>query len=628
MKSTSHISGSVQTLGAWLRQLRQARRLPLRSVAAVAQMDSTLLSKIELAQRLPTEEQTRTIAKFFKVPFDEMEAKRLAEKFRMHYGNSPAARKAARLINEQSAEYKKLGNSPREIALTQPDASLMSSDNILREIDAFRQPATESLDPVFRRERGQFLTPLSVASFMASLLAKPRKELHLLDAGAGTGILSTAAILGQLARNNPPQRITVTGFEIEPALTGYLQKSYAYCAEECRQKKVEFSFRIIAEDFISYASDVLRADMFAPARHKFNVAIVNPPYAKIKNDSLTRRRLRSVGIETSNLYAAFLALLAQLLDEGGELVAITPRSFCNGPYFKPFRVQFLGAMSLRQIHVFNSRSEAFKDDDVLQENVITYAEKTQMCSNRIVISTSDGTSCVEIRKRSCPYEDVVSPKDEDQVIHLATDQIQNEYRKQIARFSNRLSDMELSVSTGRVVDFRARDFLRIDPGPDTVPLIYPCHFKSGFVSWPKVNGRKPNAILNNAQTKSLLLASDVYVLVKRFTSKEEKRRVVACIYDPSRVSSNLVGFENHLDYFHIHGKGLPMDFAKGLAAFLNSTMVDAYFRQFNGHTQVNASDLKRIRFPSRMELEKLGRKIGDRSSDQVALDELIRKELL
>ncbi len=57
------------------------------------------------------------------------------------------------------------------------------------------------------------------------------------------------------------------------------------------------------------------------------------------------------------------------------MVAIVPRSFCNGPYFKPFREQFFSMMSLRHIHVFEKRDRAFKDDAVLQENIIIHAVK-------------------------------------------------------------------------------------------------------------------------------------------------------------------------------------------------------------------------------------------------------------
>jgi transcriptional regulator with XRE-family HTH domain len=93
-------------LGAWLRQLRLARDLPLRTVAAAAEMDSTHLSKIELGQRLPTEDQTKALAAFFKVSFQEMEAKRLAERFWLEHGDSPAAKQAVSLLREQAAEYK------------------------------------------------------------------------------------------------------------------------------------------------------------------------------------------------------------------------------------------------------------------------------------------------------------------------------------------------------------------------------------------------------------------------------------------------------------------------------------------------------------------------------------------
>jgi adenine-specific DNA-methyltransferase len=197
----------------------------------------------------------------------------------------------------------------------------------------------------------------------------------------------------------------------------------------------------------------------------------------------------------------------------------------------------------------------------------------------------------------------------------------------MGQLSTSLAALGLSVSTGRVVDFRAKEFLRQQPGRDTAPLIYPCHFDGGFVHWPKEKARKPNAIVSNEQTRELLVPAGVYLLVRRFTAKEERKRIVACIYDPDQIHAPLVGFENHLNYFHVNGQGLTMTLAKGLAAFLNSTVVDVYFRQFNGHTQVNATDLRSLNYPTKADMEKLGRRITDPGLLQEELNALVEEEL-
>ena len=63
------------------------------------------------------------------------------------------------------------------------------------------------------------------------------------------------------------------------------------------------------------------------------------------------------------------------------------------------------------------------------------------------------------------------------------------------------------------------------------------------------------------------------------------------------------------------------------AAFLNSTLVDTYFRQFNGHTQVNATDLRSLRYPGSDELVRLGERIATGLPDQNTLDSYIDEEL-
>jgi transcriptional regulator with XRE-family HTH domain len=97
---------ALSTLGALLRKLRIDRDLPLRVVAAGAEMDSTLLSKIELDQRVPTPEQAAALAKFFGLAVADFEAKRIAAKFMHDFGGSPAAAQAVSLLQEQAGEYK------------------------------------------------------------------------------------------------------------------------------------------------------------------------------------------------------------------------------------------------------------------------------------------------------------------------------------------------------------------------------------------------------------------------------------------------------------------------------------------------------------------------------------------
>ena len=113
-----------------------------------------------------------------------------------------------------------------------------------------------------------------------------------------------------------------------------------------------------------------------------------------------------------------------------------------------------------------------------------------------------------------------------------------------------------------------------------------------------------------------------YVVTKRFSAKEERRRIVAAIHDEKSVPGEYVGFENHLNVFHQRGNGLPLILARGLAAYLNSTLVDQYFRIFSGHTQVNATDLRKLPYPSVAELKALGRRVTSKFPNQEEVDRL------
>jgi adenine-specific DNA-methyltransferase len=472
---------------------------------------------------------------------------------------------------------------------------------------------------------GQFATPPVVATTMAKMFGQLGDSVRLLDAGAGVGSLSAAFVAEMCGRARRPTRITATGFEIDAHFVDYLQGSFGYCCQAAAEHGIAFDGRVIQEDFVIAGGEALRNILFG--RDVFDAAILNPPYKKLASDSAQRLALRSVGIETSNLYTAFIALAVKLLEPGGELVAITPRSFCNGAYFRPFRELFLREMSIQAIHVFESRAEAFGDDGVLQENVIIHAVKTPRRPKAVVVTASYRPG-EDVTTQHVPYEQFVNPADPERFIHIVTDEAGGHVSELMGGLPASLADLGLSVSTGPVVDFRSAQYLRANPERDTVPLVYPTHFADGWIAWPKRGAKKPNAIAVTKESGKWLLPSAVYVLVKRFSAKEEKRRVVAAVFDPARFACNSVGFENHVNYFHETGNGLSMPLAKGLASVLNSTVVDTYFRQFNGHTQVNATDLRNIRYPAKAKLEDLGRLIDLQFPDQDEIDRLVETELL
>ena len=60
----------------------------------------------------------------------------------------------------------------------------------LETVDKLRLEAISQLDARRKAELGQFMTPTSVARFMASLFSPRRGAVRLLDPGAGVGSLS------------------------------------------------------------------------------------------------------------------------------------------------------------------------------------------------------------------------------------------------------------------------------------------------------------------------------------------------------------------------------------------------------------------------------------------------------
>jgi len=491
------------------------------------------------------------------------------------------------------------------------------ASQLLDHADAVRREVAPRLALKRKSELGQFMTPAPVARFMASLFPPATLQTcRLLDAGAGIGAL-TCAFLDRwsAAVGLDFQNVEVEVHEIDTPLRAHLEIALATYAE-----RLPLTYQVFPSDFILEA-----ACRRMQTSRRFTHAILNPPYKKINSASEHRLILRHAGIETVNLYSAFVALTLTLMQPGGQLVAIIPRSFCNGPFYRPFRTFLLRHAALMHIHLFASRSKAFKDDDVLQENVIIRLERAGSQGN-VTISNSGDETFADLSTHEHPFDRIVFPDDPEQFIHVPTSLGRNaiELAPEI-RFS--LQDIGISVSTGPVVDFRLLEHIQQKPTTGTVPLLYPGHFIGCAAQWPGEGMKRGNAINLNAATKKWLYPNGFYAVARRFSAKEERRRIVASVVTPAAFpNASMLGFENHLNVFHEDKHGLPESLAHGLAAFLNTTAVDDHFRRFNGHTQVNATDLRLMKYPSRQALIALGKWARAQSQlTQAMLDDQLKK---
>lgn len=455
----------------------------------------------------------------------------------------------------------------------------------------------------------QYFTPASIADYMSQMFVEEpyEKTATILDAGAGEGILGLS-LINKLNSMGISQSATFVEFD-EATF-----KSLQHAVDSSQLKNAT----LLNDDFIT-ASLKMESDGV-----RFSHIILNPPYFKLRVDSISSKTLRQNAIHVTNIYAAFVWLSARLLVDNGQLVAIIPRSFCNGPYFLKFRQFLTSGYSIDAIHTFLARNKAFAHDSVLQENIILRISKRKQ-SETVRLTYSTDQSFTDIAERTVPFDAVITQGDMSKTIHIPA------YQQVISLgecLPTRLHDLNIGASTGPIVDFRLKENILKDPTATSIPLLYPSHMSGGDVMWPQVTFNKQGQHYEplSSTDKAILPLDGYYVIVRRFSSKEEKRRIFAAVVAPEVFSkATNITFENHLNYFHAKKHGFEKDLAYGLSAFLNSFILDEHFRKVSGHTQVNVSDLKNLPYPNYEQLIKLG--VAAQKKDP-KLDDIIMEEIV
>ncbi len=480
------------------------------------------------------------------------------------------------------------------------------------------------------KEHGQFLTPPSIARYMAKQLGQIKDGDSLLEPAIGSGVL-VCAVIERLIAEKHPLEISIAAYETDKELCEVSREVLGIASKEAEKSGIKINWRVFQEDFMLACLPDEQPSLFDSSeanRKAFNHVISNPPYFKLNAED---RRVKAVYGKLNghtNIYTLFMALSAKLLSPQGKACFIVPRSFCSGVYFSEFRRDLLKDVTPLSVHVFQSRNDVFKDDEVLQENVIFSFEKMSQpqehryWAGTVNISSSKDDKSLEngVISRQVAFSHFISDHDGLLVFRLPTGILDEQILNAIDKWEGSLEKYGFQVSTGRVVPFRAKELLKgkVKAGNGTAPLLWMQNIKPYQVEYPLEGFSKPQAISTN--NPSLLVPRANYVLLRRFSAKEDKRRLVSAPFIGEQFSSEQIGFENHLNVIFKKKGALSISEAIGLSAILNSAIVDRYFRIVNGNTQVNAAELRALPLPPLEVMQAIGDKIqqiSDPTPEQV-----------
>ena len=358
-------------------------------------------------------------------------------------------------------------------------------------------------------------------------------SLKILDPGAGTGLLS-AALCERIAGKTGGLNLEIHAFETDKSVAPILARVLSSCKYAIAKAGSSLKSTVLQTDFILRHAEYLEElSLFAPnlAKSGFDIVVMNPPYFKLSRTSRQALAAKAVVYGQPNIYALFIAIGIALLRDGGQMVFISPRSFCSGLYFSRLREWMLERTELKNIHLFDSRRRVFDQDGILQESVIFRIQKSGIRTDPRGIRISSSPDR-RLRLNGQTYEkpgNVVHRVKSRVFIRIPTNGKERSAIKEIESWPNTLDDLRLRVSTGPVVAFRAWRHLAHEfrEGDKHVPLLWMHNLRRSGIEWPVDGGRKPAAIAHTRESEPLLVPLENCVLVKRFTSKEQSRRVHA-----------------------------------------------------------------------------------------------------
>jgi adenine-specific DNA-methyltransferase len=464
----------------------------------------------------------------------------------------------------------------------------------------------------FKKENGQFFTPPAIAEFIAGQISinDALQSVSILDPGCGMAILSCAAV-EKISESRSLRNIELAVYETDLNLAPHIEKVLAHLKKWAKKREIDLMYTINSNDYILENYVYLDQQQLS-ASGKYDIIISNPPYFKLGKEDKQIKAVQGFIDGQSNIYSVFMAIAAAMLSINGRMVFIVPRSFASGRYFRSFRDFLLKKVDIDFIHLFNTRKETFSKDKVLQETIVVKCTNAEVKDGRntLVVSYSEGVKDLDsTTRKEYVQNELIDMQSKEKIFHLPANTKEDAIINLFKSWSGSLNKYDIQISTGPVVAFRTSNHISDESGEEMAPLFWLHNVVKMLTDHPvKKNGRK-QFIRISRETMSILLPNKNYILLRRFSSKDDKSRLIAAPYFCNTSHARFIGVENKLNYIYRPNGHLERAEVMGLAALLDSDIFDIYFRTFNGNVNVSATELREMPMPPLETIKNIGKEL-------------------
>ncbi len=460
---------------------------------------------------------------------------------------------------------------------------------------------------------GRYFSEKEIAATMAASLCIPEKEeITLLDPGAGTGILSAAAI-EEICISGGVSRIYLDAYETDGRFLPMLKDNLERIRKKCKH---DYNVRLFAtvyeKDFLEDATAI--GEEYSGRR--YDLTLIFPPEGVIPGESFAEAFCKRVSPRGSDLAFLFVEAAAARLAEGGQMAAFLPREFADGVRASVMRRRLLSYAPLIFMALYTSKSGR--------------PYPRMLCSFR----RGELPEEVEIRAVSksvvrdlppIPYSMAVSG--EECKVLLAKKPSDFAFIREMSALPCRLSDFGLTVRTGLTIETRYPECMRDSRRDGAIPLLHPAGISDGQVHFPPKGREKPYIV---PRISSLKQPNRTMLLIKRVPSRAEGRHLVVGVYFSSLLPKDAyISTANKLNVIEAVRGEMDFTFALGLSAVLSSSVYERYCALTFSTLRVNAATLASLPLPKKEVVMAIGRRLSfsrDRSlrvMDAVAAAELI-----